>query len=256
MQNTQHQKLIIRWAVWGDSKHPRVAMLADSVHSFRRWFNSSLTEFIVVDGTDDGINLDLFLGAKVLKVGNPEKENYYVESAATWRKWMPTARLLPGVPELYVDSDVFCLKRPDDLITFLATPGNSMVIMQESSPEWFCYGNSKQHLKSLPKVNAGLVGQQSDLNIEHDLFKLFQRWLKNVGDKSGLFHDEQGSIAEICENLASKKKLLLLPTKKYAVASPRTNSHLTVETDLAIVHCTYPDHPYYHLLKDRISRAQ
>lgn len=234
---------LLRWSAWGQFDFQ---MLTDSINSFKYWFKDSADYLVCTD------NPDLFKNIKLNIIKIDENSPYFIKGTL-WNKWAPGPRLAVGQSELYIDSDIFCLNKPTELINFLNIPGKEIITLKENKHAWRYYGNFAEQLKPYPPlVNAGLVGQQSLMNITDELFKKLN-WLKqNVPFEEWKNKaDEQGAIACVCR----KYRSVFLPIEKYrlisASATPFTN---TVE-DLVLFHGTHSlkGYPAYNKFRKYIS---
>lgn len=246
---------LLRWSVWGPLVLETIPMLRDSILSFRKYFGPG-AEYIVFTDRPHVVGPELATLATVMPYESAPLCSYDWEGVTPWRKWAPTARWAPGRPEILIDSDVFCVGVPTELLNFCAAKGDAVCTLRETMPEWWCYGAFRAALEpTLPKINAGLVAQQSDANIHADLEALYRRWRSSVSSEQRTQHDEQGAIAVILREAERNGRAVALPLHRYLLLSPRSNAHIKSLDGLAMIHATYPDHPYYHLFRDIIRSA-
>jgi hypothetical protein len=245
--------ILLRWSFWGSPSDTAISMLRDSVLSFRRYFGSS-GDYLVFTDRPSLLEAKISSIARVLTFDSVPSRTFNWVGVTPWKKWAPTARLSPGKPEVLIDSDVFCVGKPTELISFLEAGGDAVCGLQESVPEWWCYGAFRSQLAlALPRINAGLFAQQSRANIHNRLEELYSWWLSSTTESERTAHDEQGAIAVIAHELELRHRAVLLPLDRYLILSPRSNSGVTSLDGLAIVHTTFPDHPYYHRFRHQIT---
>lgn len=245
---------ILRWSLWGPRARNMIPMLRDSILSFRRYFGRT-AEYVVFTDRPDIFHPDVSPLATIIPYDSVPSCSYNCEGVAPWKKWAPTARWAPGKAEILVDADVFCVGYPAELIEFCETSGDAVCTLQETSPEWWCYGVFRNHLAStISRVNAGLVAQQSGANIQGQLEALYSWWQSSTVEGERTPHDEQGAVAVILREAEKRNRAFLLPLDRYLLLSPRSNSDVKSLDGYAIIHTTYPDHPYYHRFRHVIAR--
>jgi hypothetical protein len=229
-----------------------IPMLRDSILSFRRYFNPA-AEYVVF--TDKTAKLrDILPIASVISFDSVSPSTFRWDGITPWKKWAPTARWAPGKAEIMIDADVFCVGVPTELINFCAQAGDAICTLQESVPEWWCYGVFRRYLEPiLPRINAGLVAQQSAANIHSELESLYLWWQSCTTEAERTGHDEQGAIALIHQAAEKYRGTTLLPLDRYLLLSPRSNSDVQSLDGYAIIHTTYPHHPYYHRFRHLIA---
>ena len=243
---------VLRWSLWGPRARDIVPMLRDSIHSFRRYFGST-AEYILFTDRPAMLPDEISSVATVVSFESVSPNTYSSEGITPWKKWAPTARWAPGKAEVLIDADVFCVGLPSELIEFCERAGDAICTLQETVPEWWCYGVFQSHLEpNLPRVNAGLVAQQSEANIQGDLEALYLWWQSCIAEADRTAHDEQGAIAVIHQTAEKCGRATLLPLNRYLLLSPRSNSDVQSLDGYAIIHTTYPDHPYYHRFRHLI----
>lgn len=244
---------ILRWSVWGTQAHNTLPMLRDSILSFKRYFGST-AEYIVFTDRPNATHPMISSLATVITFDSVPLCSYSWEGVTPWKKWAPSARWAPGMPEIYIDSDVFCVGVPTELIKFCEEPGDAVCTLQETAPEWWCYGVFRKHLEPvMPRINAGLLAQQCGANIHSELEALYLWWQSSVGESERTPHDEQGAIAVVLREMGKCNRAFLLPLDRYLLLSPRSNSNVQSLDGYAVIHTTYPEHPYYHRFRDLIA---
>jgi hypothetical protein len=227
--------------------------LRDSILSFRRYFGPT-TDYIVFTDKPAILHHEISSIAKVISFDSVSSSTFTWKGITPWKKWAPTARLAPGKSEILIDADVFCVGEPTELINFCEEPGNAICTLQETAPQWWCYGVFRSHLEpELPRINAGLVAQQSEANIHGELEALYLWWQSSTTEAERTGHDEQGAIALILREAKKCKRAVLLPLNRYLLLSPRSNRDIQSLDGFAIIHTTYPDHPYYHRFRHLIA---
>jgi hypothetical protein len=228
-------------------------MLRDSILSFRRYFGPS-AEYIVFTDRPAILHPEVSPIATIVAFDSVPLRAYSWDGITPWKKWAPTARWAPGRPEILIDADVFCVGPPTELINFCEEPGEAICTLQETEPEWWCYGVFRNQLEpTLPRINAGLVAQQSGANIHAELEALYSWWQSSTTEAERTGHDEQGAVAVILREAEKCKRSILLPLDRYLLLSPRSNPDVRSLDGYAIIHTTYPDHPYYHRFRHLIA---
>jgi hypothetical protein len=228
-------------------------MLRDSILSFRRYFGHT-AEYRVFTDRPQTLHPEISSIATVVAYDSTPLCTYHWDGITPWKKWAPTARWGPGKAEILIDADVFCVGAPTELIKFCDEPGDAICTLQETKPEWWCYGTFRNHLEpKLPRINAGLVAQQSGANIHSELEALYLWWQSKTTEAERTGHDEQGAIAIIFREAEKRNRAVLLPLDRYLLLSPRSNPDVQSIDGYAIIHATYPDHPYYHRFRHLIA---
>jgi hypothetical protein len=246
--------MLIRWSIWKVTP-ASCEMLRYSIASFRRAFGTQ-AKYVVWTDAPDSLSSLIGSDAELRGYNSFPRRHFDVVSTAPWRKWCPTPRLTPGEPELLVDSDVFLLAKPEELIEFLhpRSPSDAgYLTLQEALPERWTLGHLAPRVPAdAPPVNAGLVAQRGDADLTDALLKEFHWWQMNIPAAASSLHDEQGAVvAALC---AERHRLSLLPEAKYRIVSPRSNPHVTEPNGMALVHATYPDHPGFSTFRSAIQR--
>src|SRR5581483_4207526 len=208
--------VVFRWSAWGQ-KHRIIEQLQQSIMTFRHCFGS-LGRYVLC--TDEPNDLaPVFHGiAEVLDMRSGSSPQYYdVVTRATWRKWCPFPRIAPGHTEIMVDSDVFIVGDPHELRQFCeGQPGDRVLALEEypSASRWS--GVFQLILdENSPAINAGIFGQQPNVDITSRLNYYFQWWYDRAAVWDGLFHDEQGAINAIAAEYMAAGKLDMLPSSRY-----------------------------------------
>lgn len=247
---------VLRWSVWGNSVGDELPMLRDSILSFRRYFGPS-AEYIVFSDAPSKIGDQLSGLATLRTFDSLQAPAFDSDGITPWRKWCPTARWSPGSPEISIDADVFCVGPPSELLAFVQNPGKAICALQESCPEWWCYGVFHSQLAPvMPRVNAGLVAQQSGVSIHDRLAELHAWWERAVPAPQRTPHDEQGAIAVVFREHEHLGQTKLLPCDRYILLSPRSNANVASLSNYAVIHTTHPNHPYYHRFRREIAGTE
>ena len=241
--------MIFRWSIWGEHTFKNTELLKYSILSFRHQFGDN-HKYIVYTDNMNAVTNKLKDIADVFDFNLSIKNQYNIQSRATWMKWCPKAKLHLNQTEIYVDSDVFLLKYPKEIIDFISNPVYKFAIMDEF------YGQSWQHgamqkkaSQDTPFVNAGLFIQKAGHSISDKLFIEFEWWKKNIIQGAQTHHDEQGALAIALTDYFKKGELYILPKDKYILIGPNENQNIENLDQITLFHAVYPDHPAFYKFK-------
>ena len=243
--------MIFRWSIWGDHISKNIELLRYSILSFKKQFGDEHQYIIYTD--DESEVSKHFFGLDVEVRQFPKQGNsiFFVSSKATWMKWCPAPRIDVSQTEFYVDSDVFLLKYPKEIDSFLSDQNSEFAIMDEY------YGQSWQHgamarktTNKTPFVNAGLFIQKAGFDITQSLIKEYEWWKENVKLEDQTHHDEQGALAIALTKPLQDGQLFVLPKDKYMLIGPNENKDINNLDDIVLFHAVYPDHPAFYKFKN------
>ncbi|MDB5022861.1 MAG: hypothetical protein JWP78_616 [Mucilaginibacter sp.] len=244
--------MIFKWSTWGNKTQIN-NLLYPSVISFQKWFGKNHSYILFTDNIEgfSKQTLDLL----EVHLFDEYESIYNVDSIATWKKWCPTPRLDITQTEFYIDSDVFLLKSPVEILDFLENPRLKYCILDEFQGEKWQHGcMSNIGADSTPFVNAGLFIQKVGCDITSALTELFYWWSKNIPVHEQTHHDEQGALAIVLAKYFINYELLVLPKDKYAIISKYQNVEIESLENIVLMHSTYPNHPAFYRFKSEISR--
>jgi hypothetical protein len=248
--------MLFRWSIWGEGVHRDGEMLRDSISSFRAVLGSKV-DYLV--STDDPKAVKHTVG-RLAEVSsyfhhwNPRFTSF--DGVTPWAKWCPWPRLAFGEVEVYVDSDVFLLDRPDELLA-LCSPDSKVqyLAQQEVIPATWQRGFFSGSISpEVPFLNAGFFAQGPAADVSESLEGLYHRWIEGCSPNIRTSHDEQGALTKALESEFYCGRAAVLPTDRYTIISPRSNSHIQSLDGLVLIHTTYPAHPAYHRFRDDIRR--
>lgn len=245
--------MIFRWSVWGQYLKDNIELLNYSILSFQKQFGNHHRYIVYTDDRNFILN-NIKTSIEVKEF--PKNSIFYISSKATWKKWCPEPRLDINQDEFFIDSDVFLLKKPDEINDFLENNKYKFCILDEFSGQSFQHGAmSKRVSKDVPFVNAGLFIQKAGYSISDDLIREYNWWQLNISDKQETHHDEQGALAIVLTKYLQNKELYILPKEKYMIISQRSNVDVEDIGEVTLFHSTYPTHPAFYRFKDKIERA-
>lgn len=244
--------MIFRWSFWGDHTSKNIELLRYSVLSFKKQFGNDHQWIVYTDNVEYVSKyLDETVDIRQFPVG--ENSLFCISSKATWLKWCPSSRLDISQTELYIDSDVFLLKYPEEIDSFLSNSSQKFAIMDEF------FGQSWQHgamqnkaTADTPFVNAGFFVQKAGCDISGNLIKEFEWWQKNVKENEQTHHDEQGALAIALSTFFINGELYILPKDAYVIIGENENTNIPNLNGLTLLHAVYPDHPAFYKFKDSL----
>src|SRR4051812_701168 len=240
----------VRWAIWQPDE-AGLHMLSHSIGTFRHFFGPGACYLVCTDRPAQ-VRAALPAWCEIVPFGEGD---LFDDPAATWRKWAPHPRLVPQDTEIRVDSDVFLLGEPDELLAFSAGDAGSDVAITQ---EWFTaawpYGNFAAWLSEIRPLQAGLVAQRPGVDITGRLMAAYTIWEQRVPRDRILGHDEQGAVAWALAPLIDEGRVTLLPQERYRVVWPGGEDASVWTTDgLVMLHATSPGHPAFHRFIDQVA---
>lgn len=246
--------MIFRWSIWGDHISKNIELLRYSILSFKKQFGDEHQYIIYTDDESEASKHFFGLDVDVRQFPKQEDSIFSVSSKATWMKWCPAPRIDVNQTEFYVDSDVFLLKYPKEIDSFLSDQNSEFAIMDEY------YGQSWQHgamarkaTNKTPFVNAGLFIQKAGFDITQSLIKEYEWWKENVKPEDQTHHDEQGALAIALTKPFQDGQLFVLPKDKYMLIGPNENKDINNLDDIVLFHAVYPDHPAFYKFKNYLN---
>jgi hypothetical protein len=243
--------MIFRWSIWGDHILKNIELLRCSILSFKKQFGEN-HQYIVYTDDKSGVSRHLDnIGIDIRQFPKPEDSVFSISSKATWMKWCPTSRLDIKQTEFYVDSDVFLLKSPKEIESFLSNQKYGFAIMDEYCGQSWQHGAmARKATDKTPFVNAGLFIQKAGFDITGSLVKEFEWWKENIKPEEQTHHDEQGALAIALTKPLQDGQLYILPKDKYMLIGPNENKDINDLDEVVLFHAVYPDHPaFYKLLR-------
>jgi len=243
--------VVFRWAQWNPSADS-VEMLSHSIGTFRHYFGDT-PEYVVYADNPLFVATNLRVDAVVRDMTVPGGE--YLDPRATWMKWAPRFRHDPAAIEMRVDSDIFLVNEPIELRAFIAGDGHDYAVTMEEFTELWVYGNFGPRLPSdFAPINAGFFGQRPAADLSEPMRAAYRWWADHVRDDDVKYHDEQGALAFVLQDLIANGRVLLLDPARYRVVCPLNDPPVQDLGGIAGLHATYPEHPAYHKFCAEISR--
>lgn len=246
--------MIFRWSIWGDHISKNIELLRYSVLSFKKQFGN---DHQCVVYTDNAEYVSGYLNETIDIRQFPTGENslFRISSKATWLKWCPSSRLDINQTEFYADSDVFLLKYPKEIDSFLSNPNMKFAIMDEFFGQSWQHGVMRKKATSdTPFVNAGFFVQKAGYDISDDLIKEFEWWQKNTKSDEQTHHDEQGALAIALTKYFINGELYIFPKDTYMLIGENENTNISNLDDITLFHAVYPDHPAFYKFKDSLNK--
>ena len=248
------KQMIFRWTIWGEHKLKNLELLKYSILLFKHQFGDS-HEYVVYTDDIGPIIDELKNIADVLDFNSDKKSEYGIKSKATWMKWCPRAKLDLNKTEIYVDSDVFLLKYPKEIIDFISNSTQRFAIMDEFLGQPWQHGAMQRKAsKDTPFVNAGLFIQKAGYSISTDLLNEFNWWRQNINENEQTHHDEQGALAIALTSYLKNEELYILPKDKYMLVGPNENKDIENLDNVVLFHAVYPDHPAFYKFKNVLDK--
>ena len=243
--------MTFRWAQWNPSSDS-VEMLSHSIGTFRHYFGDT-PEYVVYADNPQFVAANLLIDADVLDMKVPGGE--YLNPKATWMKWAPRFRHDPTAIEMRVDSDIFLVGEPNELHEFIAGDGHDYAVTMEEFTELWVYGNFGPRLPtSFAPINAGFFGQGPAADLSDLMRAAYVWWAGHVRDEDVKYHDEQGALAFVLQDLITAGRVLLLDPTRYRVVCPLNDPPVEDLGDIVCLHATYPEHPAYHRFRAEIAQ--
>lgn len=248
--------MIFRWSIWGDHISKNIELLRYSILSFKKQFGDD-HKYIVY--TDDKSEVSRYLDntdADIRQFPKPGDSVFSISSKATWMKWCPTSRLDVNQTEFYIDSDVFLLKFPKEIESFLSNQNYGFAIMDEYNGQSWQHGvMARKATDKTPFVNAGLFIQKAGFDITEPLVKEYKWWKENIGREDQTHHDEQGALAIALTKPLTDGQLYILPKDKYMLIGPNENKGINNLDEVVLFHAVYPDHPAFYKFKNYLDNV-
>jgi hypothetical protein len=240
--------MIFRWTLWGNLLKD-TEMLFYSIMSFKKQFGED-HDYILYTDNSENIPDKIKKTAKVRIF--PKDGLFNIQSKATWLKWCPNSRLDVSKTEFYIDSDVFLVRYPTEIMDFLQNDKLKFAILDEFKGEYWQHGiMHKKAKESTPYLNAGFFIQKAGYDITPDLLKQYEWWRKNFNEEDHTHHDEQGALVIALEKYFESGELFILPKNKYALISDDQNVDINNLDKITLFHATWPKHPaFYRFLPD------
>ena len=240
------KQMIFRWTIWGEHKLKNLELLRYSILSFKHQFGGNHEYFVYTDSVDS-LTDEIKNIANVVDFNADTESEYNVKSKATWMKWCPRAKLDLNKTEIYVDSDVFLLRYPKEIIDFISNPTQKFAIMDEFFGQPWQHGAMQRKASGdTPFVNAGLFIQKTGYSISTDLLNEFNWWKQNIHENEQTHHDEQGALAIALTSYLKNGELYILPKDKYMLIGPNENKNIESLDNITMFHAVYPDHPAFY----------
>lgn len=247
--------MIFRWSIWGNNITKNIELLRYSVLSFKKQFGKSHRYIIYTDNAD---YVGEYLNDKDIDIRQfPTGGNslFCVRSKATWLKWCPSSRIDIKQTEFFVDSDVFLLKYPKEIDTFISDPKMKFAIMDEFLGQSWQHGAmQKKAIADAPFVNAGFFVQKAGYDISSNLTREFEWWQKNIKIDEQTHHDEQGALAIALAEYFTRGELCILPKNTYILIGENENTDIETLDGITLLHAVYPDHPAFYKFKEFLDK--
>ena len=243
--------MIFRWSIWGDHISKNIELLRCSILSFRKQFGSDNQYVVYTDNESKVSGYIADLNIDIKQFPKPEDSVFSISSKTTWMKWCPTSRLDIKQTEFYVDSDVFLLKFPKEIDSFLSDQNFGFAIMDEYRGQSWQHGAMvRKASRETPFINAGLFIQKAGFDITESLTKEYEWWKENIKSEDQTHHDEQGALAIALTKPLQDGELYILPKDKYMLIGPNENKDISNLDDVVLFHAVYPDHPAFYKFKN------
>ena len=243
--------MIFRWSIWGDHKLKNIELLRYSILSFKKNFGDDHKYIVYTDDKSEVSKHFNNIGADLRQFPKLEDSIFSISSKSTWMKWCPTPRLDINQTEFYVDSDVFLLKSPKEIESFLSNQNYRFAIMDEYRGQSWQQGvMARKATDKTPFVNAGLFIQKAGFDISESLIKEFEWWKENIKPEEQTHHDEQGALAIALTKPLQDDQLYILPKDKYMLIGPNENKDIDDLDEVVLFHAVYPDHPAFYKFKN------
>ncbi len=244
--------ILFRWALWKPSVDS-VRMLSHSIGTFRYWFGERPTYLVYADAPAF-VSKHLLVPALVLPMAGADAE--YVDDRATWLKWTPRFRHDVSATEIHVDSDIFLVSEPTELYKFVDGYEADFVVTLEEFTELWPYGNFGPRLPAdFVPINAGFFGQRAGTDLSDQMRSAYRWWADFVASNNVKYHDEQGALAFVLQELIRSGRVMTLPSSRYRVVCPLNDPPVESLDGLVGLHATYPEHPAYHRFLTEISKV-
>lgn len=246
--------MIFRWSIWGGGLSRNLELLRYSILSFKKQFGSE-HQYVVYTDDANFVAAQLNKAAHVQSFPDVGQSPFCIESKATWRKWCPSPRLDVNKTEIYVDSDVFLLKYPEEIASFIADSKTKFAVLDEFLGEPWQHGAmQKRATANTPLINAGLFIQKAGYDITHDLLGELNWWQSNILTDEQTHHDEQGALRLALAKYAAAGELCILPKNRYLIIGENENTEIENLEAIILFHAVYPEHPAFYKFKHILDR--
>ncbi|KKT62472.1 MAG: hypothetical protein UW81_C0031G0004 [Candidatus Giovannonibacteria bacterium GW2011_GWC2_44_9] len=247
--------MIFRWSIWGEHVSKNIELLRYSIFSFKKQFDNN-HQYIVYTDNPDFVTRYLNQEVDIRRFPLKRDTQFCINSKATWRKWCPSPRLDIKQDEFYIDSDVFLLRYPKEVDTFLSNSKLKFAILDEFRGQPYQHGvMHKKATSDTPFVNAGFFIQKAGSDISKNLVRELYWWQENVKDEERTHHDEQGALAIALTKYLMSGELFIFPKEKYMQISETSNPDIENLDDVTLFHATYPTHPAFYKFKHILDEA-
>ena len=247
--------MIFRWSIWGGHISKNIELLRYSILSFQKHFGDS-HQYIVYTDNKEYVSQQLSLSIDLRQFPEQKDSVFSISSKATWMKWCPASRIDINQTEFYVDSDVFLLRYPKEIDTFLSDEGMGFAILDEYLGQSWQHGAmARKATDKTPFINAGFFVQKAGHDITTSLIKEFNWWMENIKQKEQTHHDEQGALAIALTEPMLEGKLFVFPKDKYMLIGPNENKDVNNLDDVTMFHAVYPDHPALYKFKNYLDTS-
>lgn len=247
--------MIFRWSIWGEYTSKNIELLRYSILTFKKQFGGD-HQYVVYTDNVDFVKKYLDKTIDIRQFPTDEDSLFCVASKATWLKWCPSSRLDVNQTELFIDSDVFLLKYPNEINKFLSDSNKKFAIMDEFFGQPWQHGAmNKKAGPDTPFVNAGFFVQKAGYDISTDLIKEFEWWKNNIKNEEQTWHDEQGALAVALTKYFKKGELYILPKDKYILIGENENTNIENLDGITLLHAVYPDHPAFYKFKNNLDKV-
>jgi len=243
--------MIFRWSIWGNHFSKNIELLRYSILSFKKQFGSDHQYVVYTDNIEEVSEYLKKITEDIRQFPISNNPMFLVSSKATWMKWCPAARLDINQTEFYIDSDVFLLRFPKEIDSFMSDPNLRFAILDEYNGQSWQHGvMARKATKETPFVNAGLFIQKAGFDITESLTREYEWWKENISPKEQTHHDEQGALAITLTEPLQNGELYILPKDKYMLIGPNENNDINDLDEVVLFHAVYPDHPAFYKFKN------
>jgi hypothetical protein len=241
--------MIFRWSIWGEHVSKNIELLRYSVLSFKKQFGDS-HQYVIYTDNPKFVSSQITTEINVRKFPRKAEMGFCITSKATWLKWYPSPRLDVSQNEFYIDSDVFLLRHPKEVDTFLSNSKLKFAILDEFRGQPYQHGvMHKKATSDTPFVNAGFFIQKAGSDISKNLVRELYWWQENAKDEERTHHDEQGALAIALTKYLMSGELFIFPKDKYMQISETSNPNIENLENVTLFHATYPTHPAFYKFK-------
>lgn len=246
--------MIFRWSIWGTHATQNIELLQYSILTFKHHFGAA-HDYIVCTDNVRLIHKSINNITNIINFSDVKDSAYNIESKATWKKWCPRVRLDVNETEIYIDSDVFLLKYPNEIENAIADAKIKFAVLDEFLGQPWQHGSMKKKASaSTPFINAGLFIQKKYYDISHNLEQEFLWWKENIPLSEQTHHDEQGALAIALAPYYLAEELCILPKDKYMLIGPNENKKIEGIELVTLFHAVYPEHPAFYKYKFHLNK--